>query len=267
MQKSLKEIEIENKISDMLTGKATLVASIVFDDEEIQSLQDYANVVSIKRLGYNDHGPVHMKTAALNSIIMFDLLHNAGIKFNLEKERIGSVEESKIAVLLSSLLHDIGMSVSRDNHEMLGVMLAIPIINRILSEIYPNDIKKTTIIRSLIVEGISGHMANQSIHSLEAGLVLIGDGCDMAEGRARITSLLTRAPHVGDIHKYSANSIKKVKIVQGEEKPIRIVIEMTESVGFFQIEEVLFPKIISNPIKPYIELYGNVNGENFKRYL
>ena len=267
MQKSLKEIEIEKKITHMLSGKAALVASIVFNDDEIQSLQDYANVVSIKRLGYNDHGPVHMRTAALNSIIMFDLLNAAGIKLNLERERIGGVEESKIAVLLSSLLHDIGMSVSRDNHEMIGVVLAVPIINRILSEIYPDDIKKTTIIRSIIIEGISGHMANQSIHSLEAGLVLIGDGCDMAKGRARIPFLLTRKPHVGDIHKYSAHSIQKVEIVKGEEKPIRIVIEMTESVGFFQIEEVLFPKIISNPIKPYIELYGNINGENLKRYL
>ncbi len=267
MQKSIKEIAIENKISKMLTGKAAFAASIVFDDEEIQALQDYANIVSIKRLGYNDHGPVHMRTAALNAIIMFDLLHQSGVKFNLEKERIGSAEESKIAVLLSSLLHDVGMSVSRDKHEIIGVTIATPIINRILSEVYPNDIKRITIIRSLIIEGIAGHMANQSIHSLEAGLVLIGDGCDMAKGRARIPFLLTRSPHVGDIHKYSANSIQKVEIVKGEEKPIRIVIEMNESVGFFQIEEVLFPKIVSNPIKPYLELYGTINGENLKRYL
>lgn len=267
MQKSLKEIEIENRITQILTGKAALAASLVFSDEEIQALQDYANVVSIKRLGYNDHGPVHMRTAALNSLIMFDLLQSAGVKFNLEKEKIGNAEESKIAVLLSSLLHDIGMSVSRDNHEMIGVALAIPIVNRILSKIYVHDIKKTTIIRSIIVEGISGHMANQKIHSLEAGLVLIGDGCDMAKGRARIPFLLTRDPHVGDIHKYSANSIQKVEIVKGEDKPIRILIEMTESVGFFQIEEVLFPKIASNPAKPYVELYGNVDGKNLKRYL
>ena len=267
MQKSLKEIAIENKIFEILSGKVSLAASIAFGDEEIQSLQDYANVVSIKRLGYNDHGPVHMRTAALNALMMFDLLKLAGVKFNLEKEKIGTAEESKVAVLLGSLLHDIGMSVGRDNHEMIGVEMAIPIINRILAEVYPNEIKKNTIIRSLIIEGISGHMAKQSIHSLEAGLVLIGDGCDMAKGRARIPSLLTRSPHVGDIHKYSANSIQKVKIVKGEEKPIRIIVEMNESVGFFQIEEVLFPKIVSNPVKPYIELYGSINKTNLKRYL
>jgi len=262
MRKSPKEIDVENEILAMLSGKPALAASFIFDDEEAQALQNYANVVSIKRLGYNDHGPVHMNKTALNALIMFDILSKAGIKFNLEEEKIGTVEESKIAVLISSLLHDIGMSVSRDNHEILGVILAMPIIERTLSKIFTDDIEKKTIIRSLIIEGIAGHMATQDIHSLEAGLVSIGDGCDMEKGRARIIFLLSRTPKVGDIHKYSANSI-----VKGEEKPIRIIVEMTESVGFFQIEEVLFPKILSNPVKPYIELYGRVTGEEMRRYL
>jgi len=267
MRKSPKEIEIEDKILNKLSGKAALATSLVFDDEEVQALQNYANIVSIKRLGYNDHGPVHMRKASLNALIMFELMDKAGIKFNLEEENIGTTEDSKIAVLISSLLHDIGMSIGRDNHEFLGSILAAPIIERILSKVYPGDIEKRVIIRSLIIEGISGHMAQQHIHSLEAGLVLIGDGCDMEKGRARIPFLLSRSPHVGDIHKYSAHSIQKVKIIEGEEKPVRIVVEMTESVGFFQIEEVLFPKIMLNPIKPYIELYGRVNGEDMRRYL
>jgi hypothetical protein len=58
-----------------------------------------------------------------------------------------------------------------------------------------------------------------------------------------------------------------VEIIKGEEKPIRIIVEMTESVGFFQIEEVLFPKILSNPVKPHVELYGKVTGEAMRRYL
>ena len=267
MRKSPKEIEIENEILAMLRGRPAIAASLIFNDQEAQALQDYANVVSIKRLGYNDHGPVHMRKTAQNALIMFDILSKAGIKFSIEEEKIGTAEDSKVAVLVSSLLHDVGMSVSRDNHEVLGVILAMPIIERALSKIFTDDIEKKTIIRSLIVEGIAGHMATQDIHSLEAGLVSIGDGCDMEKGRARIIFLLSRSPKVGDIHKYSANSIEKVEIIEGEEKPIRIIVEMTESVGFFQIEEVLFPKILANPVKPYIELYGKVTGEEMRRYL
>ena len=267
MRKSPKEIEIEKEILSRLRGKPAMVASLIFNDEEAQAMQNYANTVSIKRLGYNDHGPVHMRKTALNALIMFDLLHKAGIKFSIEEENIGSVEDSKVAVLISSLLHDVGMSVGRENHELLGVILAAPVIERTLNKVYSGNIEKKTIVHSLIIESIAGHMATQDIHSLEAGLVLIGDGCDMEKGRARVIFLLSRTPKVGDIHKYSANSIQKVEIIQGEEKPIRIIVEMTESVGFFQIEEVLFPKIISNPVKPYIELYGQVAGEEMRRYL
>ncbi len=267
MRKSPKEIEIENEILAMISGKPALAASFVFNDQEAQALQNYANVVSIKRLGYNDHGPVHMRKTAQNALIMFDLLSKAGIKFSIEEEKIGTAEDSKVAVLISSLLHDVGMSVGRENHELLGAVFATPIIERTLTRIYDKDIEKRTIVHSLIVEGIAGHMATQDIHSLEAGLVSIGDGCDMEKGRARIIFLLSRTPKVGDIHKYSANSIEKVEIIEGEEKPIRIIVEMTESVGFFQIEEVLFPKILANPAKPYIELYGKVTGEDLRRYL
>ncbi|MEA3475269.1 MAG: phosphohydrolase [Candidatus Cloacimonadota bacterium] len=266
MKKSKKQINLEAKILSKLSGKSASVASLIFADKEIQTLQDYANIVSIKRLGFNDHGPVHMRKAALNSLLMFDLLHKAGIKFNLEKEGIGTVEDSKIAVLIASLLHDIGMTASRDNHETLSVILALPIINRLLSKIY-NESGKIVIMQSLIIEGIIGHMATQKIHSLEAGLVLIGDGCDMEKGRARIPTLLSQSPRVGDIHKYSSSSIQKVSISSGDKKPIKIVVEMTQSVGFYQIEEVLFPKILSSPVKPYIELYGEVKDEKRLRYL
>jgi hypothetical protein len=267
MRKTPKEIEIENEILARLSGKPATVASLIFNDEEVQSLRNYANTVSIKRLGYNDHGPVHMNKAALNALFMFDILTKGGIKFNLEEENIGTAEDSKVAVLISSLLHDVGMSIGRENHELLGAVFAMPIIERTLTRIYDKDIEKKTIVHSLIVEGIAGHMATQDIHSLEAGLVSIGDGCDMEKGRARIIFLLSRTPKVGDIHKYSANSIQKVEIIKGEEKPIRIIVEMTESVGFFQIEQVLFPKILANPAKPYVELYGKVTGEEMRRYL
>ncbi|HLW22438.1 MAG TPA: phosphohydrolase, partial [Sphaerochaetaceae bacterium] len=49
--------------------------------------------------------------------------------------------------------------------------------------------------------------------------------------------------------------------------PIRITIEMSAEVGFFQIEEVLFPKVDSSPVKPYVELLAGVIGAEKKHYL
>jgi hypothetical protein len=208
-----------------------------------------------------------MRKAALNSILMFDLLKKAKIKLNLEKEGIGTAEDSKIAVLTAALLHDIGMTVSRDKHEFMGVHLAIPIINTLLEQFYHSDINKKVILRSTILECIFGHMATQNINTLEAGLVLIGDGCDMEQGRARISTMLSEKPRVGDIHKYSSRGIEKVHISEGNKRPIKIRVDMSESVGFFQVEEVLFPKIASSPVKKYIELEAGVKTEEYKKYL
>lgn len=268
MNKSIKQIQMEERILKHLSGKPLEAIKLLFDDEELQALQEYANVVSIKRLGYNDHGPVHMRKATYNTIRMMQLLTGAGIQMNLEKEGLGTAEDSMVAVIFASLLHDLGMSVARDFHEILSIQLATPFIDKVLNAIYtPQELMLKTALRSLAIEGIFGHMANRKIHSLEAGLVLIGDGSDMEKGRARIPSILSLQPRVGDIHRTSAGAIQRVKISKGIEKPIRITVEMNASVGFFQIEEVFFPKINTSPVKPYIELYAGVPEREMLRYL
>ncbi|MDR1239632.1 MAG: phosphohydrolase [Treponema sp.] len=270
--RSPKELSLDNKIISALNGlvppgTALRTVKLLVEDDEIQSLQEYANTVSIKRLGFNDHGPVHMRTVVLNAVIMMGLLRKAGIPTSLEAEECGSFEDSLTAVLLAAMLHDLGMSVGRQDHEIHSASLACPIMDRILREIYPGDTARRVTIRSLALEGISGHMGNRTIYSLEAGVILVADGCDMKKGRARIPMAMAGSPRVGDIHKYSANSIEDVRIQAGKEKPVRIEVLMSSEVGLFQIEEVLLGKIAASTAKRYIELYALVNDGEPKRYL
>jgi len=268
MYKSVKQQQLEDRILKLLSGKALKTAELLFADPEIQALQEYANIVSIKRLGFNDHGPVHMRKATLNTIKMFRLLHDAGIQMHLEKEKVGTADDSLVGVIMASLMHDLGMTIARDSHEFLSIQIATPFIDKVLSAIHAEDeyhIKAA--IKSIAIEGIFGHMATHKIHSLEAGLVLIGDGSDMEKGRARIPAMLSTKVRPGDIHRTSASAIQKVHIRKGEEKPIRIDVEMNASVGFFQIEEVFFPKINISPVKPFIELYAGVTDRDLLKYL
>lgn len=251
----------------MLSGKALRTAELLFSDEEVQYLQDYANTVTIKRMHYNDHGPVHMRKVVLNALRLTDLLNKAGIKFSLENESIGTFEDSQVAVLMAAFLHDVGMSVGREGHESAGAILAMPIIERFLGELYRDEPGKKVVLRSLIIEGIIRHMGTENIHSLEAGTILVADGCDMEQGRARIPMMLNKESQVGDIHKYSSSAIQNVSIEKGDKKPIKIVVTMAESVGFFQVEEVLMTKIESSSIKRYVELYAGITGQEMKRYL
>ena len=266
-EKSPKEISLDRRLLQLVPESLRGIAEAMLHDEEIKALQDYANVVSIKRLGYNDHGPVHMRKVVKNALKFANLLQAAGIPMSLEAEGIGSFEDSALAVFMAGLLHDVGMSMTRQDHENYSAQLARPIIERYLAGFYPKDATKQVVMRSLILESIVGHMAMIKIYSMEAGLILIADGCDMEKGRARIPMLINAEARVGDIHKYSSAAVERITIGPGTEHPIRIEIEMSQSVGFFQVEEVLFPKLNMSPAKPYIELAAGIIGDELKRYL
>ena len=277
--KSVKEMSVDQKlvqltkeIIELTPEKDELplkVIEILINDEEVQAIQDYANTVSIVRLGFNDHGPVHMRTVCRNALKMLEILYTCGIKTSLENENAGSFSDSVTAVVIASFFHDFGMTIGRQDHELYSGILAFNMIERILKTVLPEskDLNRRVIIRSMALEGILGHMGTRKIHSIEAGLILIADGCDMTKGRARIPMEMNSKPSVGDIHKYSANSIEKVKILQGKEKPIKIEVHMSADVGFFQIEEVLLQKINNSPAKNLVELFAGVEGQDEKQYL
>lgn len=277
--KSQKEMSVEQKLVQLVKeiieltpekdGLPLKVLNILISDEEIQAVQDYANNVSIVRLGFNDHGPVHMRTVCRNALKMLKILYLGGIKTNLEREEAGTFADSVTAVILASFMHDFGMTIGRQDHELYSGILAYNQIERILQAVLPGkeNLTRRVVIRSMALEGILGHMGTRKIHSIEAGLILIADGCDMTKGRARIPMEMNLKPTAGDIHKYSANSIEKVKILAGQEKPVKIEVHMSADVGFFQIEEVLLQKINCSPAKNLIELYAGVDGQELKKYL
>lgn len=267
--KSVKERSTEAKIQERLKNHPDCLKLVkyLFADDELQEMQDYANNVSIRRLGYNDHGPVHMRQVVDNSIKMLNILHDSGIQTSLEAEEMGTFEDSMCAVILAGLMHDLGMAIGRQGHEEMSVLLAQPIIDRTLQHVFPDNLHKRVIIKSVATEAIIGHMSYRKIHSIEAGIMLIADGCDMTKGRARIPMSMNSTPRVGDIHKYSANAINRIGIHHGQRKPVKIDVEMSGDVGFFQIEEVLLTKIDSSPAKQFIELYAGVEGQERKCYL
>ena len=75
--KSVKEVATESKIEGRLKHYPQSLALVkyLFADPELQEMQEYANNVSIRRLGYNDHGPFHMRLVIYIAIKMLNFLH------------------------------------------------------------------------------------------------------------------------------------------------------------------------------------------------
>lgn len=266
-QPTPKEDQLDRVLLERSDGRVTELLRGLLDDEEVYLYHSYANAVSVRRLGYNDHGPVHARITTYNSLKILGLLHDGGVQTSLESEDIGTFEDSAVATALGCFLHDVGMAVTRDAHEWHSLTLTDKIISKYVEMLYQGDLAKQAVVRSMAHEVIVGHMAHIRIHSVEAGVVLIADGTDMTRGRSRIPLNLDRDPSVGDMHRYSANAVSRVEIGTGDLKPVKIVVYMDNVTGLFQVEEVLMTKVKASPIMSHLEIVAFVDGQEPKYYL
>ena len=262
-----KEEQLNRVLLERTSGKVHTLIERLVNDQELNLYHSYANVVSVRRLGYNDHGPVHARITTYNALKILRLLHDGGIQTSLESESVGDFEKSQVAVALGCFLHDTGMGVTRDQHEWHSINLIDPYIVSYLEWLYPDDLASRVVLRSMAHEIIVGHMAHTKIHSVEAGVVLVADGTDMTKGRSLIPFNLQLDPEVGDMHRYSANTISRVEINKGQNKPVRISIHMDNATGLFQIEEVLMTKVKASPIIKHLEIEAKIDNQEPRMYL
>ena len=229
--------------------KARRMFEMLVEDEEVRADWDVANFIAVKKLKYNDHGEVHAKIVAANALKMYQLLLEGSIKPDFIEYGGGDEDDEALIILSAALLHDIGNQIYRKNHPLHSSYLALPILNRLLSSIY-EDVEKRTEVRGFILNAIYAHDSDVPDLTMESALVGIGDATDMTKGRGRMAFDLGST----SIHVVSALSIERVIIAKGKEKPIEIIIEMSNSSGIFQVEETLGKKLIGSPLEKHMDV-------------
>ena len=230
-------------------------------DDELYTLWQVANVNAVQRLGMSDHGPVHVQIVTNIALKLLRLLVDRGVQPNLVVNHNLTGEDAEMVVVLASLLHDIGMSIHRIDHEQYSLLLARSKLKELLEGSY--DVSTMTILTSEILHAIISHRAGGKPLTLEAGIVRVADALDMAEGRSRIPFQAGKV----NIHSVSAAAIEEIKIEQGEAKPIRIVARMSNSAGIFQLDELLKDKLEGSGLEPYIEVEAVIEGEAEKKLI
>ena len=134
-------------------------------------------------------------------------------------------------------------------------------LDSLLGECYQEP--ERTVVGQEILHAIIGHRRRGEPYTLEAGAVRVADALDMAEGRSRIP---VEGGQYG-IHALSAAAIDKVNIEAGEERPVKIEIEMNNSAGIFQVDDLLATKLRGTPLEGHVEVVAEVAGETEKRLL
>ncbi len=230
-------------------------------DVELYTLWQVINVRAVQRLGMSDHGPVHVQVVTNIALKLLRLLGERGVQPNMVVDHNLSFEDAEVVVVLASLLHDLGMSIHRIDHEQYSLFLARPKIGEFLEGLY--EAPTRVILTSEILHAIISHRADGRPTTLEAGVVRVADALDMAEGRSRIPF---QAGHV-DIHSVSALAIERVSIEEGKEKPIKVAVRMNNAAGIFQVDELLKTKLEGSGLEPYVEVEASTEGETDKKLI
>jgi metal-dependent HD superfamily phosphatase/phosphodiesterase len=217
--------------------------------------------VNADRLGMSDHSWVHLRIVLNIALRLFRLLHVAGVESSVERDYGMGAEDAEVVVAGACLLHDLGMSIHRVDHEAFSLFLAADRLDGLLGGVYEEP--ERTVIASEILHAIIGHRSGGRPLTLEAGVVRVADALDMEHGRARV-ALETQLPN---IHSLSAAAIDDVRIMRGKERTIRVEVDMNNSAGVFQLDELLARKLRGSGLEDHIEVIARIDAEHEKRLL
>ena len=228
-------------------------------DPEVRAYFRMANVMAVKRLMFNDHGQVHAQITAGSALHILSLLLDAGVVPTSVRDGVCELDDAKLITFLGAYLHDIGNSVHRELHHLHGCYVAARILDRLLPRLY-RDRELRVHVRQEVLHCIFAHDESVRCLSVEAGVVKVADGTDMAEGRARIPYERGKV----DIHSLSALAIRRVELERGRQRPVRIEVYMDNPAGIFQVEETLARKIVTSGIEDLVEVYVFEDGRLLK---
>lgn len=258
MPSSYAQLEEESvkAIAENLKGfpKALKFFEMLRADEETSVYMSLANYIAVRKLGYNDHGPIHARIVTANGLRILKLVLDTEELVPDSIKGLGlSEDDAHLIVAAGCFLHDIGNAIHREGHEMFSVMIAKDILDRLLPGLYP-DLQSRIEVTEQILHAITSHDEADDALTIEGAIVVIADGCDITKGRGRLAFDLGKH----DIHSVSALSIESVDIVKGKTMPIEIHVKMSNSAGIYQLQETLGNKVAKSPLRDHIEIVAEL---------
>ncbi len=251
------------RINVPVRGNRTLRTLVerVNADRQLKAWWHVANVNAVARLEINDHSWVHIQIVTNIALKVLRQLAKHGVEPNLVRDYGMGRNDAEVVVTLGALLHCIGMAVHREGHEDFSLFLADPKVRTLLAGLYEDP--ELTVIASEVLGTITSHRDYGQPLTLEAGIVRVADALDMAKGRSRIPFERGRV----SIHSLSAAAIEEVRIVDGEERAVRIEILMNNSSGIYQVDGLLKAKLRGSGLEPHVEVVARIDTEAEKSLL
>ncbi len=233
----------------------------VNDDAQVKAWWHVSAVNATRRLGMSDHSWVHIQIVLNIALRLARLLFRRGVVPSVTTDYGLGARDAEVVIAAACLLHCVGMSIHREDHERYSLYLTADKLGGLLADAYEEP--ERTIIVSEALHAIIGHRRRGDPFTIEAGIVRVADALDMARGRSRVPF---ESGHQ-NIHSISAYAIDEVKISAGEDRAVRVEIEMSNSAGIFQVDELLAVKLRGSGLEEHIEVVARINAEHERRLI
>jgi metal-dependent HD superfamily phosphatase/phosphodiesterase len=219
----------------------------------------YAAGVNAARLGMSDHSWVHIQIVTNIALRLARLLFRAGVRPSVIDDHGLTQRDAEVIIAAAALLHCVGMSIHRVDHESFSLFMAADKLPRLLEGIY--DEPERSIIVAEASHAIISHRSKGVPFTIEASIVRVADALDMAKGRSRVPF---EQGHK-NIHSLSAYAIESVTISPGTRTAVHVEIEMNNSAGIFQVDEGLGTKLRGTPLEEHLEVVARIDAAHEER--
>src|SRR5215475_15098395 len=115
----------------------------------------YMAQITSERLGMSDHSWVHVQVVLNIALRLLRLLVKGGIEPAMVTDHGMRDRDAEVVVAGGALLHDVGMSIHRADHEEYSLFLAQSALDRLLADVYREP--ERMVIASEILHAIIGH--------------------------------------------------------------------------------------------------------------
>jgi metal-dependent HD superfamily phosphatase/phosphodiesterase len=230
-------------------------------DDQVKAWWHVSAVNATRRLGMSDHSWVHIQIVLNIGLRLARLLFRRGVVPSIVADFGMSERDAEVVIAAGCLLHCVGMSIHRDDHERYSLFLTAGRIGSLLASGYEEP--ERTIVASEALHAIIGHRRKGNPFTVEAGIVRVADALDMARGRSRVPFESGRL----NIHSLSAYAIEEVKISPGTDRAVRVEIQMSNSAGIYQVDELLATKLRGSGLEEHIEVIARIDAEVEERLI
>jgi len=230
-------------------------------DDQVKAWWHVSAVNATRRLAMSDHSWVHLQIVLNIGLRLARLLFRRGVVPSVVADFAMSERDAEVVIAAGCLLHCVGMSIHRDDHERFSLFLTADKLGSLLKDSYEEP--ERTIIVSEALHAIIGHRRKGAPFTVEAGIVRVADALDMARGRSRVPF---EAGH-HNIHSLSAYAIEEVRISPGRDRAVRVEIAMSNSAGIFQVDELLATKLRGSGLEEHIEVIARIDAEHEQRLI